>query len=436
MVLILTDRHSPRLSYIATVLFDHWYGVGQSIQTPANAPSEWKGPVINLSQEEIPFPNALQLGDHTLLWRKGVSSWLPSFDFSREPSDYKDKVPKGFDLFDWLFFQLSRYEEYLPFTPDTHGRYPAASSWAATKEVLQLPMVDRWSDWLIQQLQQQNPTFPFPRSSYTFVPTYDLDLPWAYRHKSMLLQPLRFLNRLLTAPSRAVEQIGVHLHLTTDPFDTYAFLEEIYPPEKSVFFILNAVPGKYDKGGRVGSSAFNTLLLKIAKQGYQMGLHPSYRSNEDPIYLNNEKSGLEDVLETPIKKSRQHYLKLQLPTTYQNLLTAGIQEDWSMAFPDQPGFRAGTCRPFPWYDLEEEAMSSLKLFPPTVMDICLKNYVGQKPEEALDTIKGLIQEVKKHGGHFIPIWHNSSFSNTHGWKGWTALYTQLVQLASQEGTIR
>lgn len=160
-----------------------------------------------------------------------------------------------------------------------------------------------------------------------------------------------------------------------------------------------------------------------------MGLHPSYRSNEDPVYLHQEKEGLEQALGQTISRSRQHYLKLSLPFTYQNLISAGIQEDWSMAYPDHLGFRAGTSRPFPWYDLASESITRLMVYPATIMDGTLRYYMQLSPQESIKRIKTLIQTVRTYGGHFIPIWHNSSFSIAHGWKKWVPVYHQLAEQA-------
>ncbi len=44
------------------------------------------------------------------------------------------------------------------------------------------------------------------------------------------------------------------------------------------------------------------------------------------------------------------------------------------------------------------------------------------PEEALDQIKKLIDEVKAVGGVFISLWHNESLGGKKRWKGWPEIY--------------
>jgi hypothetical protein len=51
------------------------------------------------------------------------------------------------------------------------------------------------------------------------------------------------------------------------------------------------------------------------------------------------------------------------------------------------------------------------------------------PTDALDVIKGLIDEVKQVNGTFISLWHNESLSDRLRWKGWRKLYEQMLELA-------
>jgi hypothetical protein len=431
MVLCLSNDPSTRLYYTLTVLFRHWYPVDFKILRPADCPADWAGPVLDLTSEESPFPNALKLPHLTLLSGKGVSPWLPTSDFSQPPGNETGVPPLSSGPLDLIFFLLSRYEEYLPYEPDRFGRFPAQASWSAQSATLTSCLADRWGDWLVAHLGRQLSGYSFPTPTYRFTPTYDLDLPWAYRHKPFWQIPARFFYHLLRKPSRAKEQWAVLISKHQDPFDTYSQLKELHRPEEAVFFILYADRGRWDKGGMPGSQPFDSLIRQLRRSGFRLGLHPSFASNKDPHYLVREKRLLEEVVGEPILRSRQHYLKLHLPGTYRNLLSIGMGEDWSMAYPDHPGFRAGTSRPFPWYDLKNESTTELMIYPATLMDGTLKNYLSLGLEEAWDQATRLIREVKACGGHFIPIWHNSSFSPSHGWKGWSDWYQALLREAKQ-----
>ena len=76
-----------------------------------------------------------------------------------------------------------------------------------------------------------------------------------------------------------------------------------------------------------------------------------------------EKQRLEHILGETVYHNRFHFLRFTLPQSYQQLLACGISDDYSMGYADQIGFRAGTCTPFYFYDLENEIQTTLKVHP-------------------------------------------------------------------------
>lgn len=136
------------------------------------------------------------------------------------------------------------------------------------------------------------------------------------------------------------------------------------------------------------------------------------------------------MLKREITASRQHFLKLNLPYTYRQLLDQDIQMDFTMGFAAEPGFRAGICTPFFWYDLEAEVATSLRVYPFALMEGTLRDYMNLDADEALKTIQQIVDEVKKVGGTFISLWHNESLSDQKRWKGWVRVYEQMLELAA------
>jgi hypothetical protein len=100
-----------------------------------------------------------------------------------------------------------------------------------------------------------------------------------------------------------------------------------------------------------------------------------------------------------------------------------------MGYPSQVGFRAGICVPYPFYDLTTETETSLTIHPFGVMDGTLNEYLKLTPAQAIEKVKLLIDEVKAVNGTFYSLWHNSSLSEKGDWRGWTKVYTQLVDYA-------
>jgi hypothetical protein len=93
-----------------------------------------------------------------------------------------------------------------------------------------------------------------------------------------------------------------------------------------------------------------------------------------------------------------------------------------MGYPDECGFRAGIARPFNFYDVKEDRMTDLRIFPFQVMDVTLKDYKKPSSEEAGKIIGNLIHQTKKAGGMFISIWHNTTLLDTPDCSEWRDLF--------------
>jgi hypothetical protein len=126
-------------------------------------------------------------------------------------------------------------------------------------------------------------------------------------------------------------------------------------------------------------------------------------------------------------RSRQHYLYLQFPHTYRNLIKLGLREDYTMGYAAATGFRAGIARPFWWYDLEAEQETDLRVFPFAYMDVSLKQHLKMSPEAARRHCFELSERVRQVGGTLISIWHNSSFAVFESWSGWERAYRQILE---------
>ena len=93
-----------------------------------------------------------------------------------------------------------------------------------------------------------------------------------------------------------------------------------------------------------------------------------------------------------------------------------------MGYHDACGFRAGTCKPFLFFNVKTNEVTNLRLFPFTIMEGTLNDVMKLSIEESKKIISDLITEVCVHDGIFIPLWHNSTLSNRNEWKGWREVF--------------
>ncbi len=432
-LLIYTESRSPRLRYVLDFLFGRLLSCSYRLTSDEAGFASSALPRISYGRRRI-GKGALHLPSCGLLEAAPISpqalrvcqhDGLPAF--FRCTGDDSADLP--FDLFALAFYLLSRYEEYLPFQPDRHRRFPASESLAGRFGFLQRPLVDLWTLRLGDLLQRRFPGWSYQTPSFRFLPTYDVDLAWAFHHRGWLRQAGGTLRQLASLDLEGLQlRLSVLREQRPDPFYTFPFLDELhrkYELDARYFFLL-ADRGRYDLNPSPRQPQLRALIRQLSRH-HRTGIHPSYRSNDQPDLLAREIGRLEDITGQPVRDSRQHFLRLRLPDTYRRLLAAGIRTDYSMGYADAAGFRAGTAHPFFWYDLQREAATTLRVVPFQVMDGTLKNYLRLRPEQALEHLAPIIAESRKTGGYFCTLWHNSSFSSISGWKGWKPVYEELVR---------
>jgi hypothetical protein len=116
-----------------------------------------------------------------------------------------------------------------------------------------------------------------------------------------------------------------------------------------------------------------------------------------------------------------------MPASYSNAIKAGIEEDYSMGYPEEPGFRAGIARPFFFYNLIDDIQTNLKIVPFQVMDGTLSDYKNFDRDKSMEVISKLISETRKVGGLFVSIWHNTSLLDNEECKGWREVFEFMIK---------
>lgn len=414
MIIFYTDRTSSRLNYTVGVIAD---AIGIEIKIsgekdiPAHIPQIHYGLTNPGTNLHIPAGDLLYSG-MIFPQEMKLSSWedLPTL------FPMKGEVP--FDLLSAVFFLVSRYEEYLPHTPDLYQRYPHTDSTAFRNGFLNIPLVNAWICKLIDKLNQKFGTSLRPRP-FGFTPTYDIDMAWSYRNKGVLRNLFGFIRQ----PS--IERAAVNLNLKQDPFYSFDFLESIHDNLDPVYFFLCAAStGTLDKNISPHNPRMKELIKEISVK-YKTGLHPSWQSNEDCNKLHEEKNILEGIA-GKIVLSRQHYLRFALPVTFRKLLAEGILHEYSMGYGTINGFRASISTPYRWYDLELEQETPLVIHPFCFMDA--NSYYEQKQdaETSYHELIHYLEMCRKYHCQMITIFHNNFLGSDRNFSGWKEMYTRFI----------
>jgi hypothetical protein len=336
-----------------------------------------------------------------------------------------------FDPFCCGFYLVSRYEEYLPHIRDSNDRFDAHNSLAYQHNFLSKPVVNQWAELIRKKLVEKYPALVFPIKKFSFQPTIDIDNAYAYREKGFMRTIGGYAKAILKFDLEDVRmRTRVLLGLRNDPYDTYAYqlaLQKKYSLKPIYFFLLGDY-GLNDKNISSQNHNFRQLISHLSDYA-EVGVHPSFGSNKDPLKLQVEIGRLKNIVHRDIFQSRQHFLMLKFPSTYRNLLARDITADYSMGFANEVGFRAGICCPFNFYDLDLERETTLRIHPFAAMDATLNLYMQLTPDEAFDKVKNLIVEIKKVNGVFTSLWHNETLSDEKQWKGWKKVYEDIIEEA-------
>ncbi len=433
MVLVYCQDIGERVHHSFDFVFREALGVEVDItDDPERFRNYADGPRVNYSDERI--GNEFWIRPVELLFETDVYEFdVEVFHWEGHPVFFRtsEECSFPFDPFAAIFYLISRYEEYLPYVGDVYDRFRAHESLAYKKGFLQDPVVDRWCLWIRDALKAYAPEYVFPERNYSFLSTIDIDNAYAYRYKGVMRTLGGFARDLLGADfAEFKKRLRVLLRLEKDPYDTYDHQLEIldrYDLETIYFFLL-ADYGYNDKNLPYTSEKLRSLIKHLGDRA-KLGIHPSFNSNRQPERLRIEIGRLAEISKREVIRSRQHFLILDLPYTYRRLLDLGIEEEYSMGFAAEVGFRAGTATPFYFYDLELDHVTKMKVYPFAVMEGTLKYYMEQSPEQALNTIRSLIGKVREVGGSFISLWHNESLSEHRDWKGWSYVYEEMVKEA-------
>ena len=432
VILAYTHKNSPRVEYIFRQVFRRLLGLEVQVTTSVADFIEYGGPKFSYAPR--PLGKEVFFRSHGLLIEKGINEHeIRVFEWNEIPVFFS--APEGsalpWDPFAASFFLLTRYEEYLPHIKDKHDRFSAESSLAYQNNFLHIPVVDHYALAIYDVLKQNFPELPDAKRDYRFLSTIDVDNAFAYKHKGFIRMFGGLLKSLFQFDlPQFTERLRVHLGILDDPFDTFDYLAALHRKEgvDALYFFLLADYGLNDKNVPITSQKFRALIKSVADQA-AVGIHPSYTSNFKPERLPVEINRLATVVHQDVIRSRQHFLKLTLPETYQRLVELDIRDDYTMGYASQPGFRAGTCSTYVFYDLDREIQLPLRIHPFAYMEGTFMHYLEMNPEQAEPVIDALIEEVRKVNGTFISLWHNDSVSEHGHWKGWRGLYERTIRAA-------
>lgn len=427
MLLIYTHKITSRFTYIMKHIFTRILGIEVVFTTKVEDFIKHTGPKITYTKQ--PLQNEFFVRSNDLLFEQGINDLqFKMGDWNGIPCFFAtgDRSNIPFDIFAASFYLISRYEEYLPHVKDVHGRFPPTESLAYQHNFLERPVVDIWAFQLLAELKERFPAMEVNNRKFSYTSIIDVTTSHCYAHRGFVRS---LAGLLLDVGSlkfkRVVERFMVWLNPGLDPYDNFFSLIELHKNYGvgSMFFFQFAEYSTYDKNVSPNNNRFRHLIKSVADYSI-VALGASYSSFDNNALLKAEKKQLSQVINRPINASRMRYNRVDIPTTYRNLVETEFTDDYTMGYTHEIGFRAGTCTPFFFYDIPLEVQQPIKVHPFAVHDYALMKYKDKG--EILDKISFLYQETKEVNGEFISVFSNELLGG-EGKIDWIDLYSTVLK---------
>lgn len=410
---MLLVRHPPsrpaERAYALDMVLSEWLGLeyeGRSeeradvLVTAANDP---EGPGLNLPDVLFATPPEAWLADES----------LPPSPLARRADGLPVLYGEGdeVDVFGSVFFLLTRYEEVARPRRDEHDRFPSTATIARAEGFLDRPLVDEYVEVLWSALHRLWSRLERRPGAYRLSLSHDVDWPL-----DQARGPARTLRAAVgdvvrrRSPGLALARLqGANVN---DTFDFVMDESERRGLRSAFYFMAGRTDPRWDGDYSLADPWIAALLRRVDERGHEIGLHPSYNTFRDPAALRGEYEHLLEacaaagVRQHP-RGGRQHFLRWENPTTWRAWAQAGLEYDASLGFSDVAGFRCGTAREYPVFDLLAGRRLALRERPLAIMEQAIAG-PGSRPQDVAREVGRLAAGGRRAGGGLSLLWHNSS----------------------------
>ena len=440
LTVYIPNNFIPERTYAVRTLLTHYCGVQVEIIVKEGGTAyelRWENKSIIIDDHFFGrIPEGKSYIDQAYLPKKIVETTALGFEgilmlYGTEHLEIsRDSIRCDVDLFAGTFFMLTRWEEALEVKKDLHNRFPASAAAIVKEGFVLRPVVDEYTFLLRNWLLAIGYLIPDNTSTYKVIPTCDVDIPFYWRSKPVWKalggRLLKHWNLIESAKDLSAYK-AVQSGKEKDPYDTFDYLMTL-AENNGHRFQFNFIGGgktKFEGYYKIDDPQIKTLIAEMKSRGHGIGLHPSYDACNDASLIIEQKQAVEINAGVSINQSRQHYLRFALPETWRHLAAAGIEEDSTLGYAAEPGFRCGTCKPFPVFDIHQREQLPLIERPLLIMDVSFRMYKNLSIEESIDLCEKIKAQVRKHNGELVILWHNSNLSEMDGWGGWPKVLENL-----------
>jgi peptidoglycan/xylan/chitin deacetylase (PgdA/CDA1 family) len=168
----------------------------------------------------------------------------------------------------------------------------------------------------------------------------------------------------------------------------------------------------------IQSSKIKEALNSIQNAHFEIGLHKSTLET-------SFKEELRFLPQNHVAANRFHFLKFNIPQSWQQLEAEAMAFDASLAFAEAYGFRNGYGLPFEPFDWSQQRTLKTLITPLNIMDGTLGGYM-EIPVDAIE--KHIMDFLEKHKTDALMtlLWHNTEFSE-YSFKEYLDIYKNILK---------
>lgn len=423
-LIVFSTFLTPRIKYIFNFIFKDI--LKAEVEFTGNSQYFLQSDNIKISYGDAPLADELFFKSTSLLLSNKVEEHnlkTTLFGEYQVPFPVKDSL-LPFDVFAASFFVVSRYEEYLHQKTSTED-FTANKSYQYKWKILDRPVVDEWALILKNLILKKYPGFKFHDKKFIQQPTINFTIVpnapdgFLSKTKFYISSVFKKENAYLTSKIDRITGLGI------DNEAVLSDLEKSLEKKSNPLYFIN-FPNVSDE--YIRRNGVSTLLAEKS-----VGLlRPCDRETQKGSEIKEAILKLKKIHPEQINLISQQLEVLRFPTCYLNLLNSGITSDYSMGYSETAGFRAGTCTPFNWYDLQLE-----KVTPLNVKSYCICDGVFQYThlEEAKKMVNDYIDAVKVVDGSFFSSWQLRSLSDHYKYKKLKAVFEEMMKSAGNYGRV-
>lgn len=344
----------------------------------------------------------------------------------------ENRVVCGIDVFASSFFMLSRWEEYVNKKRDSHNRFTVDDSLAFKNRFLDRPIVNEYVEMLWNILLFLGCELKRKDRKFEFILTHDVDWIKYFKTLNFFLRlaarDLIKRRSLKLSLNKLVLYYDIKQNRKKDPVDTFDWLMDRSEAMgiKSHFYFMGGDLINDEYNYRIDEPKSRKIITKIKQRKHIIGFHPGYSTCDNRVLWKKEKDLLEQVAECEIKEGRQHFLRFNVPETWQIWEDNGMMLDSTLCYPEKEGFRCGTCYEFSTFNILTRKPLRLKESPLIIMDTSFIAYQDVEPGDVLKKTRILINRIKRYNGNFVLLWHNSTF-NPDNPKEYQDIYENILE---------